>query len=299
MKDYRFIGITGKGGVGRTTIAAALAKSYALKGRRTLLATAFSAEALSDLVGIDVDHRIQSAGDNLDVFFVDHRESRKEYGSMILHSRALYGAVFESSWVSRFLDAVPGLAEWAVLGKATYHALEEEGTEAYDTVVFDAPSTGHALEMLRLPKLIQQVLVVGRLHDEAQKRVDLFSNPSKCGFVIVASPEELAAREAMEISDSLESELGVNPAMLVVNHFTPNPFTEEETGVVESWPDDCRCAEHMALGKYRVRRCLRESSITLEMKNRIKAITVFVPHFSGNKAGPQELDNIVKIFKEH
>ncbi len=297
--DHRFIFVTGKGGVGRTTISAAIARACAISGRKTLLATAFSADTVANIFETTIDSKIRSVDHGLDALKVDHREARKEYGRMILRLKPLYNAVFESTWVKGFLDAVPGLAEWAILGKVTHHALEVKGKDAYDTVVFDAPPTGHALEMIRLPELISKVIVTGRLHDEAKRRMALFSDYNRSCFVIVAAPDDLAAKEAIEASEVLKLELKLNLSHVVINFVTMNPLSFKEEQIIGSWPHNGEFATHIGLGRSRIRRCRREKELISEIEDRVagfdSAVHLKVPYFPISSIGLSEMDLIAQL----
>lgn len=270
IKLYRFIFVTGKGGVGGTTISAALACIVSSLGRRTLLATSHSADMLSAIFEVDLGSGVFPWSDHLHILAVDPRASRREYGRLELGDNPVFRAVFDSTWVNRFLDAIPGLSEWAILGKVTHHALLAMGSpEAYDTVVFDAPPTGHALEMLRLPGLIAHIFPSGRLHEESEKRISLLGDPDRCLMVLVAAPEDLPAKEAEEAAKAVRRVLGVDPGFLVINHVTPNPFSSEEAALIEAWPPEQEeCALHVGLGRSRVRRCRREGRVISDLASR-------------------------------
>ena len=290
--NRRFLFVTGKGGVGRTTLSAALGRAGAASGRRTLLATAHSADALSFLMNRPVDSTIRNVAPGLDVLAVDPVEARNEYGRMILRWKPLYKAVLTSTWVNRFLDAVPGLSEWAMLGKVTYHALDAPADRLYDLVVFDGPPTGHALEMLRLPRLIRHVIVSGRLREEAEKRISLFQDPGRFGVVLVASPDDLAACEAMEAGEVIRGELGPVIALLVINLVTRNPFDADEEACIRTWPENDGKVTPLALGQSRFRRCEREGRIIRELSERFPS-HVLVNQIAGFTVGPTDLDEIV------
>ena len=124
----------------------------------------------------------------------------EEYGMMVLKVRALYKLVFDNRLVASFLRGTPGIEAWAMLGKAQYHAFETCPTAAarYDTVIVDAPATGHGLELLRVPKVIMDVVPPGLLRREAERAWDLFTDPARSGVLIVTLPEDMPANEAIE-----------------------------------------------------------------------------------------------------
>ena len=93
---------------------------------------------------------------------------------MVLKVPGLYRVVFDNKYVRSFLPAVPGLSEWAMLGKAWFHTTEtdERGANRFDVVLLDAPATGHGLDMLRVPKVILEVVPPGILRRDAETRVE-------------------------------------------------------------------------------------------------------------------------------
>ena len=124
--DRRLILIGGKGGVGRTTVAAALGRVLASRGRRTLLAFARCERKLGKLLGSSqVDDQVRPIADNLWAVNMNARAAIREIGMMVLRFRTVYRAVLENRWVRLFLRAVPALEDYSLLGKAWYHTTEE------------------------------------------------------------------------------------------------------------------------------------------------------------------------------
>jgi anion-transporting ArsA/GET3 family ATPase len=150
--DKRLLVIAGKGGVGRTTVAAAFAAAAARKGKRVLLAQTKSKERLSHLfasprpVGTDlVRLRDRLWGVNM-----MPQAALREYGAMVLHSEFVAKQVLENKVTRAFLKAVPGIEDYSMLGKVWFHTTEEEqeGKPKWDLVILDGPATGHLLTML-------------------------------------------------------------------------------------------------------------------------------------------------------
>jgi anion-transporting ArsA/GET3 family ATPase len=149
---------------------------------------------------------------------------------MILKVRALYKLIFENRLVAAFLRGTPGIEAWAMLGKAQYHAFETlpDGRPRYDTVIVDAPATGHGLELLRVPKVILDVVPPGLLRREAERAWGLFTDPTRAGVLIVTIPEELPTTESIELYDALRSELRLPVCGLVLNMVLPRLFDPVE-----------------------------------------------------------------------
>ncbi|HMJ13686.1 MAG TPA: ArsA family ATPase [Polyangiaceae bacterium] len=231
LDQLHFVFVTGKGGVGKTTVSAALAQRLAGKGRRVLVALCGAKERLSTLFGVaPIGTEIRSIAPNISAVRLTADVALRQYGGMVLRSQAVYNAVFDNKYVKSFFSAVPGLSEWAVLGKAWYHATEtlEDGSRRFDIVLFDAPATGHGLDMLRVPKVIVEVVPPGLLRREAERAWTMFQDPRQSGVLIVTQPEDMPTNETLELAGALRDELKLPLAMLVVNSVFEPLFNEAE-----------------------------------------------------------------------
>ncbi|MDH3728391.1 MAG: AAA family ATPase, partial [Myxococcales bacterium] len=180
LLDRRFLFVVGKGGVGKTTVATALALEASRRGKKVLLAMVNCKERVSQLLGTDpIGSTIVTLRENLDAVNMTPDAALEEYGLMILKVRTVYNAVFGSRLVRAFLKGTPGLEAWSMLGKAFYHASPPRGEPDYDLVILDAPATGHALDMLRVPFVIQSVAPPGILRRDAARAVELFRDPTQ------------------------------------------------------------------------------------------------------------------------
>jgi anion-transporting ArsA/GET3 family ATPase len=218
--DLRFLMLSGKGGVGRTTVAAVIARAAAAAGKRVLLAEATSADRLARLFGRrePLGPRIETLAPGIDAVNMTPDEALHEYGTMILRSELVTRAVFENRAVRGFLGAIPGLDAYAVLGKTWFHTTEMvAGRPRYDLVLFDGPATGHAALMLRIPQAILEAMPKGPLARDARAIRDLLRDPTRAAVVIVTLAEELPAREASELAAIVRGTLELPLGPLVVN----------------------------------------------------------------------------------
>ena len=292
LQQRRFLFITGKGGVGKNTVAAANASAEAARGRRVLIALSEAKERLSTLFGVaPLGAEIRGVAPGISAVRIDPERALSEYGQLVLKSRHLHRAVFESKVVTGFFRGIPGLSEWSVLGKAWYHSTEQlpDGRPRFDLVLFDAPATGHGVEMLLVPKLIVDVIPPGILRRDAERAWELFRDPEKSGVVVVTLAEEMPATETRELASSIREDLGLPIAALVVNALWPPLFDpNQRRRLLErplALPGENAAMEAIAAA---VRRAAREEvqAQALERLAAIEAPRVSLPLLLENAATP-------------
>jgi anion-transporting ArsA/GET3 family ATPase len=226
-----FLIVTGKGGVGKTTVCAAEAQALAAKGKRVLVAMCHAKERLSTMFGsAPIGPQVVPVAPNIWAVNMNPTLAIEEYGLMTLKLRLLYTTVFDNKYTRAFLHAVPGLEEWAMLGKAWWHTSESDGAGGlkYDVVILDAPATGHGLDMLRVPKIIVELVPPGILRRDAEIARTLFQDPARCGVILVTLPEEMPVTETIELATALTGELSLPIAKVVVNGVMPPLFSKDE-----------------------------------------------------------------------
>lgn len=223
--------VTGKGGVGKTTVAAVLAARFAHAGKRVLLAETSPKEHVSRLFGRgSLPTQVSELSPRLFGVLLDADVALKEYGALVLKSERLVSALFDNALVRGFFHGAPGLKEWAQLGKAWYHSTEllADGSPRFDVVILDAPATGHGLDMLRVPKTIIELSPPGVLRTDAEKAWTQFRDPERSGVVVVSLPEEMPTNESVELCAALRGELGLPLAALIANQVVPSIFAPAE-----------------------------------------------------------------------
>jgi anion-transporting ArsA/GET3 family ATPase len=261
LLDRRFLFVVGKGGVGKTTVATGLALEASRRGKKTLLALVNCKERVSELLDTKpIGPDIIKIGENLDAVNMTPDAALEEYGMMILKVRAVYNAVFKNRLVRAFLKGTPGLEAWSMLGKAFYHACPPKGDPDYEIVILDAPATGHALDMLRVPFVIESIAPPGILRRDAARAVGMFRDPERSGAVLVTLPEYMPASETIELAAALTDELRIPVLQLVINRVLPVLFAEKERPVLEALPSRIP-ADHLVHGLAVAgrRRVLRET----------------------------------------
>ncbi len=230
--DHRLLLVAGKGGVGRTTTAVALARAAARMGKRVLLAQTNAPPRLERLLGLDqpVGPSVLVIDDKLSAVNMQPKEALHEYGVMLLRFEPIYRAFFENKAMRSFLGAFPGLDYWTMLGKAWWHTTQEyQGRPRYDLVILDGPASGHAVAMLRIPGVVASAMHKGPLARDAGQARATLCDPKATSVVLVTLPEELPARETLTLVRHLR-ELGIPLGPLVVNGMPP---AEAADGAVE------------------------------------------------------------------
>jgi anion-transporting ArsA/GET3 family ATPase len=148
---------------------------------------------------------------------------------MVLRFKSIYDAVFENRLVRFFLRAIPSLAELVVLGKILHEVrVEEHGRPRWDLVVLDAPATGHAVQLLRVPAALLDTVPPGPLRRDAQWMRDLLVDPLTTALSIVTLPEEMPVNEAIDLDSAVRDVLGIPRGALVVNAMPEALFSKEE-----------------------------------------------------------------------
>jgi anion-transporting ArsA/GET3 family ATPase len=229
--DRRFIFVTGKGGVGKTTVSAAMARALASRGKRVLVAMCNARERMSAMFGTPpVGPEIVQVAANVWAVNIEPEHAFREYGRMVLKVPGLYRVVFHNKYIRSFLPAVPGLAEWAMLGKAWFHTTEVDahGRHRFDVVLLDAPATGHGIDMLRVPKVIVEIVPPGILRRDAERAWRMFTDSRQSAVVVVTLPEELPVTETLELIRNVDDHLRLPLGAVVVNGLMPALFSADE-----------------------------------------------------------------------
>lgn len=255
--DRRFILFTGKGGVGKTTVASAFAYSCAQAGERTLLIEINTQDKVSSMFGsAQVGTEITEIEDNLFAVNCTPASAMEEYALMMLRVRIVYRAVFENRIIQSFLAAIPGLNELVMLGKAYFHAVEKAGDKyVWDKVVVDMPATGHGLFFLQIPHVITSILNSGHMHDEAQSILRVLSDETFTMLNIVTLPEEMPVNETKMLVEKAQENLGVPLGFVIANGIYPLQFTEEELALLDA-PENEHQRAVFAAAKFRHARCM-------------------------------------------
>jgi anion-transporting ArsA/GET3 family ATPase len=231
LLERRLVFVTGKGGVGKTTIAAALALLASERGRRTL---ACEMDAKGDLTSFYETGPANFAGHDvlpgLRVMSMDTEASLREYLKLQLRIPVV-GRIGPLAKAFDFVaTAAPGVREILTVGKLCYEVREDH----YDTVIVDATSTGHIVGQLAAPQAINQLVKVGLIRSQTDWMLEILSVPKRTGLVIVTTPEEMPVNETIELTERVKNETTVELAAVIVNRVLPELFGRGEEQIFEN-----------------------------------------------------------------
>jgi anion-transporting ArsA/GET3 family ATPase len=230
--ERKLLVVTGKGGVGKTTIAAALGLLAARAGRRTIVVEVGQERQLPRLFGVmpsalgtetPLDRNLTSVS-------IDPDRALLEW-LQVLGGRVSGRVLASSGTFQYFAAAAPGAKELVTMVKVwqlTRGAGRRGGARGYDLVVLDAPATGHALGMLSSPRTFGAIARVGPIAGQTRQLQELLESPSRAGYLAVALGTEMAVTEALELQDALHTRLGRGLEAVIVNALLPRRFTPEE-----------------------------------------------------------------------
>jgi anion-transporting ArsA/GET3 family ATPase len=231
LLDLKLLFVTGKGGVGKTTVASALALLAATQGKRVLIC---EVDAKGDVAGFyeapPTAFHEREVLPGLFAMTMDTEASLREY--LKLHLRIpVVGRIGPLAKAFDFVaTAAPGVREILTVGKLCYEVRER----TYDLVVVDAPASGHIIGQLAAPQAINNLVKVGLIRSQTDWMLDILSDPHQTGLVAVCTPEEMPVNETIELAVRVQRETTVRLSSVVVNRVLPELFGRQEEEVFDA-----------------------------------------------------------------
>jgi anion-transporting ArsA/GET3 family ATPase len=231
LVDLRLVFVTGKGGVGKTTVASALALFASQRGKRVLVC---EVDAKGDVAGFfessPTGFKEKEILPGLFAMTMDTEASLREYLKLQLRIPVV-GRIGPLAKAFDFVaTAAPGVREILTVGKLCYEVREQ----SYDLVVVDAPASGHIVGQLAAPQAINDLVKVGLIRSQTDWMLEILSDPTRTGLVAVCTPEEMPVNETIELAARVREETTVRLATVVVNRVLPELFGRQEESVFDA-----------------------------------------------------------------
>ncbi len=219
--------VTGKGGVGKSAVAAALAEVYARQGLRTLLVELGERSYYQYIYEMPIRYEPTRVFDRFYISLWSGESALREYVYYLIRVRKLVDLFFENKIMRTFIRAAPALKELAVLGKIT-SGIRAWGPELeFDRIVVDAFSTGHFLALLQAPAGIADLIESGPMGEQSRRICEVLNRADLAQYYIVTLPEELPVAEAIELKAALKARVGMEPKLICNRVY--------ETALTTSW----------------------------------------------------------------
>jgi anion-transporting ArsA/GET3 family ATPase len=298
LLDKRLVVVTGKGGVGKSTVALALGVRAAEAGRRAIVCEVSSQEHASRIfkraqVGF---HEVELR-ENLWTISIDPDESMREYVLLQLKVRAMRDMLFRSRIFNYLAAATPGLKELVTIGKiwelAQLDRKVKQGRK-YDLVIVDAPATGHGVGFLQTPRTFAGIARVGPIHSQAVELNRFITDKKETGVAIVSLPEEMPVNETAMLERELSEEVGVAVDRVYMNALYPERFSREEADRIEAASEGAgaglAAALRAALSEHRRARAQRAQLARL--RRRVSAPVKALPFMFEPELGPDSVQQL-------
>jgi len=261
--EKRILFVTGKGGVGKSTVAIALGIRAALEGKRTIVVEVSSTENASRVFRqADVGFKEVEMRNNLWAISIDPEDSMREYVLLQLKVKAMRDLLFRSRMFTYLAAATPGLNELVTIGKIWELALDDRKLKhgrKYDLVIVDAPATGHGISFLQSPRTFANIARVGPIHTQARQLQDMINDHDHTGSVIVSLPEEMPVNETANLEAELTGDVNISVDRVIMNALYPDRYTATDLKAIKklgrSDDEEIRAAKKAAISQ-----CTRTAS---------------------------------------
>ncbi len=220
----RVLIVLGKGGVGKSTLSAAIAKVATISGDRALIMETDSRAPLAATFGVTPSLAPTHVAHNLDLMTLDGSAALEEYLRLVVPGRMLLKAVFASRIYQFFVQAAPGLRELMMLGKVYYEFERDDGkSPTRRAIIVDAPASGQAMSLLKMPTAARSTFGDSVVGKEASNISKMLRDRRNCAIIQVTTADSLSISETIETHAQLSS-IHLAPAAVIFNRMPPSEF---------------------------------------------------------------------------
>ncbi len=312
LSDRRLIFITGKGGVGKSTVALALGLTAARRGLRTIVAELARGDGRESVFGPagNGDSGERRLAPNLSAISIDPQLVMEQYLGLKLPG-PLASRLGHSRLLGALSVATPGLRELLAIGKAWELSQPERsisGTDPYQLVIVDAPASGHGIGVLRAPKTFAALAKVGPIAHASEKIAATLADRDFTSILAVTTAEEMPINETLELDAALERD-GLVLDAVIVNALLDQRFTtdDDERLAMASGPDSATgndsqtgiaVAAAIACARAEHRRALGQTAQRLRLGPRLLQRTFDLPMIYGPELPREAIERLATILDE-
>lgn len=296
IADLRLLLVAGKGGVGKTTVAASLALSLARRNRRVLLAQMNAPPGLGFLLDSpDPGSRERQCKTCPGLWTVnlDPSSCMAAFGSLRMQKGSLTNNLLKKAFSENFMKAVPGIKSLALMGRLWFYTQEtmEDGSPRFHNVVGETTGLGHLERLLGQPASLLSVLPRSVLKTDLEKIVAMLKDGQNTGVVLVTLPESIAVKETIELHDRLQ-ELNHSVVVLAANSIIKS--TAWNLPVVEKLlsKNDLHLPPLFREARFLYQRYLIQQERLKELKKSVSSEIVELPFISTTKLSFTEISRL-------
>lgn len=297
----RMLVVAGKGGVGKTTVTAVMARASADLGLRVLVVTLDSRQGLGELLGGSSD-----AGSEYEGTLIASGLGPTKTGSILLRTLTASDALQDylgtqglarlakrlvsTGVVDVVASAAPGIDDLLVLGKLK-HLVGIAGPEGdHDLIIVDGPAAGHAISFLQSPAAMAKTISGGPLHSQANEVLAMLHDPDKCRVIMVTLPETTPVNELVETTALLTETVGVHFGPVVINGVDQAP---DITALVAK--DQLPEGELSDAARYRASRCAMHAHAVERVNQLVATGSISLPHIASAGLSAGDIKTLAKV----
>lgn len=291
--------VSGKGGVGKTTVAAALALIASAEKKQTIVCEVSGQRRIPALIGhptAGAPGSEEQLTADLWATTIDPELALVEWAGKLIRPRALLDLAVRSNSFSGFINAAPGGRELLTITKAAELSRDErwdDDADGYELVILDAPASGHGLAMLKTPTTFAQIARVGPIANQAREVEALLADERRCRIVLVSTLEETPVNETLELQAALAAQLGRSADLIIANDLIEDDLGSEELGELAA--NDAIDLSAIAAITARHSRSLLQHDQLTRLRSSADCPLIVLPTIASHAVGPDELDQLAAL----
>ena len=298
----RVLIVLGKGGVGKSTLSAAIAKVATLSDFRALIMECDARAPLAATFGVEPSFVPTQVAHNLELMTLDGRSALEQYLRLVVPGRMLLKAVFASRIYQFFVQAAPGLRELMMLGKVYYESKDDDGKSATRRVIIvDAPASGQAMSLLKMPTAARSTFGDSIVGKEASNISKMLRDRRNCAIIQVTTADSLSISETIETHTQL-TDIHLTPAAVIFNRMPPFEFDANDISALTNrrGPHSRKKdLEHLAeLAKSELNRATEARKAIAKIRSETGGPVLEIPEHSGI-SGIELIDRIAADLARH